>query len=398
MTRTLTMAYLHYGVQSGLTGRVGAALAARGHLLYPRQVTGPLEWHGRDGRRRLTPEVALHLGWSALHFGRHALSHRWNTTYAFDAHSRHAGRLLAALPGPVDTVLQNGALYAPGRPAVRDYVLLLDHTRQLSMERPAFREEGLPAPADYGPGWRRREEAVYRGARAIATFSERVAASLQRDYGLPADRLHVVGAGANVLPAAVRRRDDGRTLVFVGKDFRRKGGPVLLRAFERLRRTRPDTRLLILGPGEPLLLPAGARQLGFVPLEQLADVLATATAFVLPTLREPFGLAFLDAMACGLPCIGTRVEAVPEIVREGETGLLVSPGDDAALALAMGQLLSEPARARAMGLAGRTRVEAQFTWDLVAARLERCLVARPVPNGPPGRPGALPDRPGGPPG
>ena len=97
--------------------------------------------------------------------------------------------------------------------------------------------------------------------------------------------------------------------------------------------------------------------------------------FALPTLREPFGIAFLDAMACGVPCVGTAIEAVPEIIEHEDSGLLVPPGDDYALSEAILGLLEEPAKAHAMGLRGRLRVDGQFTWDHVGQKLERCLIA-----------------------
>jgi glycosyltransferase involved in cell wall biosynthesis len=95
--------------------------------------------------------------------------------------------------------------------------------------------------------------------------------------------------------------------------------------------------------------------------------------FTLPTLREPFGLAFLDAMACAVPCVGTRTGAIPEVVADGATGLLVPPDDAAALAAAIAALLEDVPRARAMGEAGRARVAAGFRWEHVAAKLERAL-------------------------
>ncbi len=369
----LEIAYLHYGEQSGVTRQVSAALERRGHRVRRLQVVGPLEWRHPDRRLRIAPAVAAHLLQSAFRFGRHALEHRWNTLYAFEVHSTSAERLLESLPDAPDVVLQNGALFSPGLAPSRDYVLLLDHTRELSMRRPAFPDAGLAAALDYGPIWRAREQRLYRDARAIATFSRGVAESLQRDYGADGERIHIVGAGANVLPEAPVRADDGRTLLFVGKDFRRKGGRVLLRAFERVRRTFPDARLLVAGPHEPLSLPEGATPVGFVPPEKLPDLFAQATVFVLPTLREPFGLAFLDAMACGLPCVGTLVEAVPEVIVPDETGVLVPAGDHVELARAIIELLSSPDRGRGMGKAGRARVLAGFTWDHVAARLEDCL-------------------------
>jgi glycosyltransferase involved in cell wall biosynthesis len=109
--------------------------------------------------------------------------------------------------------------------------------------------------------------------------------------------------------------------------------------------------------------------------DELPALLTQSTVFALPTLQEPFGLAFLDAMACGLPCVGTRIEAVPEIIRDGETGLLVPPGDPVALADALARLLEDHARARAMGARGRARVFASGLWSHVATRLERTLGA-----------------------
>jgi glycosyltransferase involved in cell wall biosynthesis len=377
MPERLSLAYVHYGEQSGVTGAIARALAARGHELRLVAATGPLDLRDPVSRLpRLQAEVAIHLALSAARYGRLWLRHRWNTEYAFDLHSRRAGELLAALRPAPELVLQNGALHAPGLPPRLPYALLLDHTRALAMESPPWPRHDLPAPPDYGKGWRDRETAVYRGAAAIATFSRNVARSLQQDYSVPEERITVVGGGANVFPAELPPRlDDGRTVLFVGKDFARKGGPVLLDAFQRLRRWIPTARLIIAGPRNPPPLPEGATCLGPVDVAELPALFAQASVFCLPTLREPYGLAFLDAMACGLPCVGTRAEAVPEIVAEGETGLLVPPGDPVLLAEALCELLSDVPRGREMGARGRERVASHHRWEHVAERLEAALRA-----------------------
>jgi alpha-maltose-1-phosphate synthase len=377
----LSIAYVHYGAQSGVTAAVSDALARRGHDVLLIAATGGLEPRDPVTRRlRPAPSVALHLALAAARFGRLALAHRWNTTYAWDRHARRAGELLASVRPAPDLVLQNGALFSPGLPPRLPYALLLDHTRALAMRSPPWPRAGLAPPRDYGDGWRAREAAVYRGARLVATFSENVRGSLVADYGVDPSRIAVVGAAANVFPEEPPRRDDGRTVLFVGKDFARKGGPILLDAFVRLRRTFPRARLLIAGPPAPPPLPEGAFHLGPVASDELADLMSQATVFALPTLREPFGIAYLDAMACAVPCVGTRIEAVPEIVQDGETGLLVPPGDAVALACALERLLGDPLRARAMGVRGRARVAARFRWSHVAERLERAL-RRAAPRG-----------------
>jgi glycosyltransferase involved in cell wall biosynthesis len=372
----LSIGYVHYGCQSGVTAAITGALLDRGHDVRLVPATGALE--PRDPvTRRLRPDldVALHLAAAVARFGRRAVAHRWNTSFAFDRHSQEAGEALRALRPAPDLVLQNGALFSPGLPPRYPYVLLLDHTRALAQASPAWPAAGLPPPAEYGAGWFARETALYRGATVLACFSSNVERSLVQDYGVDPDRVVVVGAGANVFPDRAPRRDDGRTIVFVGKDFARKGGPVLLDAFARLRRTLPKARLVVAGAPAPerRRIPEGVFFLGRVPLDELPGLFSQSTVFALPTLREPFGIAFLDAMACGLPCVGTRVEAVPEIVREGETGLLVPPGDPVPLALALERLLGDPALARAMGARGRARVFAGALWVHAAARLERAL-------------------------
>ncbi len=372
----LSIAYVHYGGQSGVTAAVARALLDRGHDVRLVAATGVLEPRDPVTRRpRPTLDVALHLGAALGRFGRGAIQHRWNTGFAFDRHARAAGEALAALRPAPDLVLQNGALFSPGLPPSLPYALLLDHTRALAQASPAWPAAGLAAPPDYGPGWFAREAALYRGASTLACLSENVARSLVRDYGVDRGRIAVVGGGANVFPDAAPRRDDGKTVVFVGKDFARKGGPILLDAFARLRRRTPKARLLVAGPPAPerRRIPPGVFFLGRVSFAELPALFSQSTVFALPTLREPFGIAFLDAMACGLPCVGTRIEAVPEIVREGETGLLVPPGDPVPLALALERLLGDPPLARVMGARGRARVFAGALWVHVAVRLERAL-------------------------
>jgi len=371
----MRIAYVNYGNQSGVTPNVVRSLSALGHRMVPVDPTGILAL--RDPRTRLprpTPRVLLSLAASALRHGPQLIHHRLNTVYAFDQHSRRAGELLEALTEPPDVVLQNGALFAPGRPPRFPYVLLLDNTCLLAQRQPPVPEADIGRFIEFGKAWLARERETYQRAMAIATFSTLVRQSLIDDYGVDDSVVHVVGAGANIVPKAdLRHDDDGRTLVFVGKDgWRRKGGPVLLRAFAILRRSRPDLRLLIAGPTEAIEVAPGVTNLGLVPLEAVERLLCEATLFVLPTLREPFGIAFLDAMLCKVPCVGTEVGAVPEIL--GDAGICVAPADAEALAAAISELLADPARRAAMGEAGRRRVlERGYLWPEVAKRLSAIL-------------------------
>jgi glycosyltransferase involved in cell wall biosynthesis len=91
---------------------------------------------------------------------------------------------------------------------------------------------------------------------------------------------------------------------------------------------------------------------------------------VCPSVYEPFGIINLEAMACQTPVVASAVGGILEVVVDGETGFLVPPADPHALATSIRNVLDDPARARAMGRAGRKRVEDKFSWASVAARTE----------------------------
>jgi glycosyltransferase involved in cell wall biosynthesis len=94
-----------------------------------------------------------------------------------------------------------------------------------------------------------------------------------------------------------------------------------------------------------------------------------ATVFTMPSLYEPYGIVFAEAMAHRLPCVGTTICAMPEIIRDGDTGYVVPPADDRALADRLIGLLRDPLACRQMGERGYRKYEAEHTWDAVAARM-----------------------------
>jgi len=105
-----------------------------------------------------------------------------------------------------------------------------------------------------------------------------------------------------------------------------------------------------------------------VPVEEVVQLYSHAAVFVCPSVYEPFGLINLEAMACETPVVASAVGGILEVVEDGKTGVLVEPGSPDALVAAIRALLEDPARGRAMGRAGRHRVEAHFSWVSVAKR------------------------------
>lgn len=259
-------------------------------------------------------------------------------------------------------------------------------------------------------GW--AERTAYEQAQAVIAVSAGMRADILRVYpAVDPDRVRVVHNGIDLTgwrrpagdeaaraDAVVRGLgiDPARpAVVFVGRITRQKGLPYLLRAAERL----PADVQLVLCAGAPDTPEILAEVSGLVdvlqqsrqgvvwidqmlPREDLIAVLAAGTAFVCPSVYEPLGIVNLEAMACGLPVVGTATGGIPEVIDDGVTGVLVpieqlSDGTGtpvhpdafvADLGDALAAMVADPARAAEMGLAARRRVEDHFAWEAIAER------------------------------
>jgi glycosyltransferase involved in cell wall biosynthesis len=190
-------------------------------------------------------------------------------------------------------------------------------------------------------------------------------------------------AGGGVDRAAVRREmgvdPEAFLVVSVGRLVPVKGHAHLIDALPEVLRRRPDAAVLIVGDG-PLRndLEGRARSLGVGDrvrfsghLGDVASVLGAADLFALPSLNEGLGLALVEAMATGLAAVASRVGGVPEVVVDGETGLLTPPRDAGALAGAVLRLMEDAGERRRMGEAGRARVRQHFSIERTVRETER---------------------------
>ena len=229
------------------------------------------------------------------------------------------------------------------------------------------------------------EGKLYSSARGIFTMSDYIAASFARDFHTPMNRIHAVGAGPNANPLellALDRSPTGNqgppTILFIGREFERKGGDVLVNAFRKLRVSIPDLRLVVVGPRDEMQLPEGAEWLGFLDRTSPSDwsrlkaAFERASVFCLPARHEPFGLVVLEAMYAALPVVATRIGALQEMVCDGSTGYLVKPDDANELADALYKTLSDPSAA-AMGAAGRARATAKYSWLRVTEKIAQVI-------------------------
>jgi glycosyltransferase involved in cell wall biosynthesis len=227
------------------------------------------------------------------------------------------------------------------------------------------------------------ERDLYQRISLIFPMSRWLADSFITDNGASSSRVYPVGAGINLpkIRDTSSKSYESPRVLFVGKDFARKGGKDLLKAFSLVRREIPQAELTIVGP---VLsdLPHGVTCTGplskLVPeeLERLLEEYEQATVFVMPSLYEPFGIAFAEAMAHRLPCIGTAICAIPELISSGETGYLVPPANPSALASSILSLLKDPEACKEFGNAGFDKYVSSFTWDAVTRRICEVIESR----------------------
>ncbi len=216
-------------------------------------------------------------------------------------------------------------------------------------------------------------DAVERGlgAARLVLANSRGIAELARAYGAP--QVRVVHLGADP-PNAGLARDAEPALVTVGHLVARKRHADVLRALAVLRDRHPALRYVIVGDGpervalEGLAARLGVRErvqfCGQLPPAQAIERARRCTLFVMPSTEEAFGVAYIEAMAGGLPAIGCRGEPGPEeIAAAGDGFMLVPPGDIERLTQRIDELLSDPARLREAGRRARATVAAHFTWE-----------------------------------
>jgi alpha-maltose-1-phosphate synthase len=236
------------------------------------------------------------------------------------------------------------------------------------------------------------ERVAATSAAAVVAVSEGMRADIMTAYPeIPPERIRVIRNGIDTSEyrpdpgTEVLARygiDPGRPyVIFVGRVTRQKGLPVLLRAASGLI---PEAQLVLCaGQADTPELEAEVTELvnglrasrsgvvwipEMLPKPEVIQLLTHATLFACPSVYEPLGIVNLEAMACGTAVVGSRTGGIPEVVAEGETGLLVPPGEPEALAVALNALLRDPDRAEAMGRAGRKRAVAEFGWPAIAAQ------------------------------
>jgi glycosyltransferase involved in cell wall biosynthesis len=355
---------------SGCSRNLVAALARRGVLgnQYSAKRLTPLDVLGgaisvRRRGRRVKAEVRRDWMWSDA--GSRAISRRTSRAV------RRAGD-----SGPL---LQIGALVDPD-PDLGPHLVFTD------MTIPQVRRAGMFAVGRLSPEQLDRatevQARVLRHAAHVFTMSDWTRRSMIDDFGLSPERVTTAYLGPSInIPDGLSEPKVPREILFVGYDWNRKGGPLLLDALALLRERLPDVTLRVV-TGQPLALSTPGvtvegpyDQTDPAQFERLCRCYLRAACFCLPSLFEPFGAAIVEAATAGLPVVSVDTGSRREAVAHGETGLLAPERTPAALADALYGVLADPDRTLAMGRAARARAQSLFTWDRAITQILRVAAA-----------------------
>ena len=222
------------------------------------------------------------------------------------------------------------------------------------------------------------QKRVARNLSHIITVSKAARRDISRDFKISPDRFRIIPNGINTdlfYPIPEIPREKNRLIVTNSADMPLKGLYYLLRAVATVAQTKPVKLTVVGSPkkngySQRLIKQLGIGNLitftGRIAHEQFVREYARATAAVVPSVYEGFGLPVGEAMACAVPVISTTGGALPEVV--GDAGVLVPPADHHALAKAILQVLDQPQLAQRLGGAGFRRVQQHFTWEKAAEK------------------------------
>ena len=223
------------------------------------------------------------------------------------------------------------------------------------------------------------QNAFYQRVKGIFTMGQWLADYLVENCGIPKEKVHAVGGGMNVdasLTGEMNR--SGNKILFIGRDFQRKGGDLVVKAFRILRKEKPEAELYLVGP---LKNPLSERQteegiffLGEQSRKQLNELYRQCDIFCMPSRFEAYGLVFAEALAFGLPCIGRKAFAMKEFIQDGKNGYLVEDDDENKLAVKM-KLALENEDMKQYVLQQRDWYLQEYSWEAVVKRILKVWVS-----------------------
>lgn len=287
-----------------------------------------------------------------------------NTQYIFRKVKEHMKSL--SEKQVFDFTFQTQSLFDASIPGIPHFVYT-DHTHKENLRYPSYDRRLF-----LGEKWIRMEKEIYRNASRVFTMSSNISRSLIDDYSCDGEKVSCVYCGSNI--GADRdfvideSRFSGKNILFVGIEWERKGGPVLIDAFRKVLKAHPDATLTVVGSDISPEVPS-CRVVGKVAIEEVKKYFSQAALFCMPTNIEPFGIVFIEAMSMKLPVIGTSIGAIPDFITNGVNGYMVEPGNSEKLADHLIELLGDPSKCKRFGEAGYRVFLEKYSWDKTGQRI-----------------------------
>ncbi|MGV2829855.1 glycosyltransferase family 4 protein [Myxosarcina sp. GI1(2024)] len=227
----------------------------------------------------------------------------------------------------------------------------------------------------------RLERESYAQINHFFPISEYVRQNLIDYYQIEPERITVVGTGRGKIEPFTGEKDyENGHILFVAKNrFEDKGGSLLIEGFQKALQKNPSLQLVIVGQEKYKKLIGSVpnvRVTGFISWKELQRLFERAALFAMPALNEPWGIVYLEALACRTPILGLNRNSLPEIIHQEKYGFLVDEPTSDAIAESILRAFSDPNRLRAMGIAGQQYCLEKFSWERVARKIAEVMLLR----------------------
>lgn len=288
---------------------------------------------------------------------------------AFIAKSKNTEAKIKQLEFQPDLILHFFGMYCPvWQDLDIPYAMYLDYTMALAIKNwsswaPFLNQKESQA-------WLECEQKAYAQSKHIFTMSEVVKNSLITDYDVPHEKITVVGcAGHFETPYQANKTFGTRQILFNGSDFDRKGGDILLAAFQKVKQAIPNSKLVIIGKKIHTRQPGVINPGKLSSAAEMQQLFLSSDLVVAPSRCDPFPAFLLEALNYGVPCIVPNQDGMPELISDRHDGIVVDPMTPDHLANQIIQLLPDTSRLGAMSTKAREKIAHKFNWKAIAHKM-----------------------------
>ncbi|MDY6902730.1 MAG: glycosyltransferase family 4 protein [Cyanobacteriota bacterium] len=287
--------------------------------------------------------------------------------------SRHLEKKIRNLKSKPDLIFHLYGLYSPLWDEFDiPYVTYLDYTMALARRNwsswaPFSTEQEFAS-------WIECERRGYQNTQHLFTMSSLAKRSLIEDYGINPEQITVVGTSGKFLePYQGEKKFGSKQILFNGYDFTRKGGELVVAAFEKVKQQIPEAKLIIVGDNLSIKQD-GVYNPGYISSSsEMKNIFIETDLVVAPALCEPLGIFLIEAMNYGVPCIVSENGGISEIIDREVSGIVISQSTPELLASQIVNLLSDSNLLKEMSEDARHKVKNQFNWNHIAQKMSNAI-------------------------